>query len=114
MVQKAWSQFLSKRMEKEMVKYHGIELAFSKIKGCTGNSDVKEMVTKFMTKEQTYATLLSQVGKGEKRFEELKSKNEEKRKLLQELQIVHDGKENLNGPPPKNERDKEKKETLMR
>jgi leucyl aminopeptidase len=101
-------------MEKEMVKYHGIELAFSKIKGSTGNSDVKEMVTKFMTKEQTYATLLSQVGKGEKRFEELKSKNEEKRKLLQELQIVHDGKENLNGPPPKNERDKEKKETLMR
>jgi hypothetical protein len=34
-----------------MTKYHQIELAFSKIKQCTGNSDVREMVTKFMTKE---------------------------------------------------------------
>jgi arginyl-tRNA synthetase len=58
MVQKMWSQFLSKRMDKEMEKYHNIEVAFSKIKACTGNSDVREMVTKFMTKEQTYSTLL--------------------------------------------------------
>ena len=57
-VHKVWSQFLSRRMEKEMQKYHQIEMAFSKIKGCTGNSDVREMVTKFMTKEQTYAHLL--------------------------------------------------------
>lgn len=40
--------------------------------------------------------------------------NEEKRKLLQELQIVHDGKQNLNGPKPKTEREQEKKEALMR
>ena len=58
MVQKIWSQFLSKRMAKEMQKFQQIEAAFSKIKGCTGNSDVREMVTKFMTKEQTYAHLL--------------------------------------------------------
>jgi len=67
-------------MEKEMIKYQPIEVAFSRIKACTGNSDVREMVTKYMTKEQTYTHLLQQVGKGEKKFEDLKQQNEEKRK----------------------------------
>lgn len=54
------------------------------------------------------------MSKGEKRFEELKSQNEEKRRLLQELKIANDDKQNLNGPAPKNEREYEKKEAMMR
>ena len=51
LVQKAWAAFFKKRMEKEMQKYAAIEGAFQKIRSATGNSDVKEMVQKFMTKE---------------------------------------------------------------
>jgi hypothetical protein len=50
------------------------------------------MVTKFMTKEQTYSHLIQQVGKGEKYFEELKQANESKRKQLQALQMGQHGK----------------------
>ena len=97
-----------------MLKYHPIEVAFSKIKQCTGNSDVREMVTKYMTKEQTYSHLLQQVGKGEKKFEQLKQENEDKRKQLQDLKMVHDGHKNLNGPAPRDDREKAKKEALMK
>ena len=62
LVQKAWAAFFKKRMEREMQKYASIEGAFQKIRTATGNSDVKEMVQKFMTKEQTYAHLLQAVG----------------------------------------------------
>ena len=89
-------------------------MAFSKIKGCTGNSDVREMVTKFMTKEQTYAHLRRSVAKGEKKFDELKADNEVKRKRLQELKIAQSGQRTLNRPAPKTEREKEEAETLMR
>ena len=44
-----------KKMAKEMAKYREIENAFQQIRTCSGNSDVKEMVTKFMTREETYA-----------------------------------------------------------
>ena len=76
LVQKAWAAFFKKRMDKEMIKYQAIEQAFHKIRTCTGNSDVKEMVQKFMTKEQTYAHLLAAVGQGEKKYDSLKEINE--------------------------------------
>jgi len=58
MIAKLWSQFFKRKMEREMEKYSQIEKAFQTIRTTTGNSDVKEMVTKFMTREQTYADLL--------------------------------------------------------
>ena len=48
MVQKLWSQFLKRKMEKEMEKYKAIEEAFQKIKQATGNTDVRDMVNKFL------------------------------------------------------------------
>jgi hypothetical protein len=51
MVQKMWSQFLKRKMAKEMEKYSTIEHAFQKIKQATGNTDVREMVNKFLQRE---------------------------------------------------------------
>ena len=90
-----------------MQHFEQIEVAFSKIKGCTGNSDVREMVTKYMTKEQTYAHLLQEVNKNEKKFDELKAANEVKRRRLHELMIENDNKKSLNRPAPKSEKEKE-------
>ena len=56
-IQKIWSQFYMRKMAKEMSKYKEIEDAFQQIRACSGNSDVREMVTKFMTREETYAML---------------------------------------------------------
>lgn len=51
-----------------MKKFRNLEEAFQKIKTSTGNADVQEMVTKFLTREQTYATLLSAVSENEKKL----------------------------------------------
>jgi hypothetical protein len=101
-------------MEAEMQKSNKIEVAFSKIKGCTGNSDVREMVTKYMTKEQTYAHLLQEVNKNEKKYDDLKVANEAKRRRLHDLMIEHDNKKSLNRPAPQNEKEQEEIESQMR
>jgi hypothetical protein len=55
MVNKLWCAYLKKKMESEMNKYKDVEQSFQMIRTSTGNSDVQEMVKKFLTREQTYA-----------------------------------------------------------
>jgi hypothetical protein len=76
MVQKLWCAYLKKKMESEMGKYHDVEQSFQKIKTSTGNSDVQEMVHKFLTREQTYAQLLTAVSENEKKLEDLRFSND--------------------------------------
>lgn len=59
-----------------------IEDAFQKIRASTGHSDVQEIVHKFLTRESTYAQLLSAVSENEKKLEVLRKENEEKREIL--------------------------------
>jgi len=60
---------LKRKMEKEMEKYKTIEEAFQKIKQATGNTDVRDMVNKFLQREQMYAVLRNEVNENEERFE---------------------------------------------
>ena len=62
------------------------------------------MVHKFMTKEETYAQLLRSVNENEKKYDDLKSANEQKRAKLLALQIANDNRRSLNEP---NEDDEE-------
>jgi len=55
-----------------MEKYRALEDAFQKIRTSTGNGDVQEMVHKFLTREQTYAQLLSAVSENEKKLDKLR------------------------------------------
>lgn len=82
MVQKLWSQFLKRKMEKEMQNYAAIEGAFQKIKQATGNTDVREMVNKFLQREQLYAVLRNEVSEKEQEYEKLKAENEIKQQRL--------------------------------
>lgn len=90
MVQKLWCAFLKRKMENEMKKYHNLEEAFQKIRTSTGNSDVQEMVNKFLTREQTYAQLLTAVNENEKKVEHLREENDKKEEILHSLQIEND------------------------
>lgn len=51
----------------------------------TNISDVREIVQKFMTKESTYASLLSAVSTNERKYDELKAINLVKQKQVREL-----------------------------
>lgn len=94
MVQKLWCAFLKSKMELEMKRYLEVESSFQKIKTCTGNQDIQEIVHKFLTREQTYATLLTAVSESEKKMEEQKYDYDSKSQELNNLQINLENKKN--------------------
>ena len=65
------------------------------MRASTGNSDVKQMVTKFLTRETTYAELLKAISVNEKRHDQLKLENQEKREKLLQLKIDNDNQKKL-------------------
>jgi hypothetical protein len=85
--QKLWNTYMRKRMEKEMRNSAQIDEAFKNIKTATQVTDVQEMVRKFLTREQTYSTLLKTVSESEGKIDYLKKSNEELRAQLHELTL---------------------------
>jgi hypothetical protein len=75
-VNRLWSAFFKKRMSREMQNYRHIEESFQTIRHQTNNSDVREIVQKFMTKEQTYSALLLAVSQNEQKYDELRMLNQ--------------------------------------
>jgi len=85
--QKLWNTYMRKRMEKEMRNSAQIDEAFKNIKTATQVTDVQEMVRKFLTREQTYSSLLKTVSESESKIDYLKKSNEELRAQLHELTL---------------------------
>jgi len=78
---------MRKRMEKEMRNSAQIDEAFKNIKTATQVTDVQEMVRKFLTREQTYSSLLKTVSESEAKIDHLKKSNEELRNQLHDLTL---------------------------
>lgn len=53
-VQKIWSTYYKKKMERVMQTHRVNEAAFLKMRACAGNMDVKDMVRKFLSRETSY------------------------------------------------------------
>ena len=85
--QKLWNTYMRKRMEKEMRNSAQIDEAFKNIKTATQVTDVQEMVRKFLTREQTYSSLLKTVSESEAKIDHLKRSNEELRSQLHDLTL---------------------------
>ena len=103
LVNRLWSALFKKRMGREMNNFKHIEQSFQEIRCQTNTSDVRDIVAKFMTKEQTYAQLILAVGANEQKYDELKAQNTEKRKLVRELQIANENRRIVERPDPDNE-----------
>jgi hypothetical protein len=93
MVQRLWSQFLKKKMDKEMKRTLEVEEAFQRIKSATGYTDVQEIVQKFLTREQTYSQLLMAVSDYERKIDQLRKDNEFYWEELHDLQMETEGSE---------------------
>ena len=65
--------------------------AFKNIKTATGVTNVQELVTRFLTREQTYSQLLQSVSDADKKTEQLKRDNEYLSNRLHELKIASSG-----------------------
>ena len=59
-----------------MKQYESVEQAFQKIKASTGLTDAKEIVNKFVNREQTYSELLISIADYERKIDELKKVND--------------------------------------
>lgn len=86
-IQRLWNVYLRKRMMKEMDNSKQINDAFQNIKTATQVTDVQEMVRKFLTKEQTYGSLLKTVNVSEAKIDTLRRQNEELRAKLHDLTL---------------------------
>lgn len=90
MFNKLWNAFIRKKMEKEMKDSAHIDEAFKAIKTATGVTDINELVSKFLNREQTYSELLVAVADSESRIDKLRRENELLRTRLNELKIGTD------------------------
>lgn len=82
-----------------MANYRHIEDSFKLIRVKTNISDVREIVQKFMSKEQTYASLLTAVAQNEQKYDKLKAINLVKQKQVRELQIANENKLTIAAKP---------------
>ncbi len=78
-----------------MRKHAETETAFLKMRACAGNSDVKEMVVKFLQREQTYNSLLLSINRLENKYDDLNLQTEKKKNHLHELQIMYENKKRV-------------------
>lgn len=84
-IQKLWNTFMRMKMKKEMLNSEAIDEAFKQIKTATSVIDVQQMVHKFLTREQTYSSLLLTVSDSEAKIDKLKRDNDELSARLHEL-----------------------------
>lgn len=89
-----WARFLESKLQKEMQKSNSVEEAFQKIRVTTGLDEVNEIVERFLTREQTFSQLVTNVSSSEKRLASLRSDNLELEDKITKLKIA--GAENQN------------------
>lgn len=87
---------MKRKMERVMKQHSENEAAYLKMRQCAGNMDVKDMVSKFLSREQTYQSLLKQISGLEAKFEKSRDFEEEQHKQLQALRIEYENKKGLN------------------
>ena len=87
LLNKLWQHYLNKKLEKEMNQAVLVEKAFKQIKMATGLNDIQEICERFLTREQSYLTLISAVNEAERKLEMLKDSNEKSRDVLQKMQL---------------------------
>jgi len=105
-LQRIWSQYYKKKMERVMKTHRVNEAAFRKMRACAGNMDVKDMVRKFLSRETTYQSLLENISQHESKFEQLRAEEETKNGRLQGLRIEYDNKRHVSH---KDERDDDRR-----
>jgi S-formylglutathione hydrolase FrmB len=82
-------------MEQQMKEHAQTEKAFLMMRACAGNANVQQMVGKFLSREQTYASLINQIKTLESKYDACKSANEAGCESLQKLKIANDNKKQL-------------------
>jgi len=78
-----------------MKEHAQTERAFLMMRACAGNANVQQMVGKFLSRDQTYASLIHQIKTLESKYDMLKTSNERDAEKLKKLKISNDNKKKL-------------------
>ena len=90
-----WYRVMKKKLQRDMEKSVKIENSFNKIRSATGLYDVQEIEQRFLTKEQTYADIVANIGNEEKKLEMLKEEHKYLEHNLRRHRIMEDGISNI-------------------
>mmetsp|Transcript_7391 Transcript_7391/g.13773 ORF Transcript_7391/g.13773 Transcript_7391/m.13773 type:complete len:541 (-) Transcript_7391:96-1718(-) len=83
-----WARFLESKLQKEMQKSNSVEEAFQKIRVTTGMDEINEIVERFLTREQTYSQLVSNVTNSERRLASIRADNLDLEDKIKKLKIA--------------------------
>ncbi|CAG9329463.1 unnamed protein product [Blepharisma stoltei] len=88
LINRFWYMYLRWKLEKEWQSAAEVEEAFQKIRAATGLSNVKDIVQKFLTREEVHQQLMQSISEAEKTLDDLKAENEKSRNELKELLLI--------------------------
>jgi len=77
--------FLKNKIDRQVRRYESSEKAFQKIKASTGLTDLNEIISKFLGREEKYSELLISIADSERKNGEARKHNEQLAKKVKEL-----------------------------
>jgi len=77
--------FLKSKIDRQVERYESAEKAFQKIKAATGLTDLNEITTRFLHREQKYSELLISIADLERKVDEARKENEQLNAKILEL-----------------------------
>ena len=96
------SKMLRDKIDREMMKFSTVELAFKTIKTATvlfllnqGINDTDTLIYKYLNKETVYGDLLGRITQNEQKIQELKEEQEQLIKEQRELEMEKDTIQNI-------------------
>ena len=82
-----YSTFLQGKLEKNVARSSALQQGFQKIKNATGLSDVDDILQKYMTRDETYASLVKAAKETEAQIDEAQAEQRELQASLESIQL---------------------------
>ncbi len=82
-----YSTFLQGKLEKNTARSSALQQGFQKIKNATGLSDVDDILQKYMTRDETHASLVKAAKETEAQIEEAQAEQRELQASLESIQL---------------------------
>ena len=82
-----YSTFLAGKLEKNVERSSALQEGFQKIKNATGLSEVEDILQKYLTRDETYASLQGAAKEAEEQIEDALSEQKELQSSLESIQL---------------------------
>lgn len=88
LLHKLWFEYLTKKMNENVLKFSNIDMAFRKIKSVSGIQDINEIAMKFLTRENNLDGLMSVIRKNKATLELFSQRNVKIQNKIKDIMIT--------------------------